>query len=217
MNREALEAPFPPELVKTRKGAFGQTLSYIEGVEYVRRLNNVFEAAWSYEVVSHQILFDSEVVVLGKLTADGVTKQAFGGSQITRTKESNQVVSIADDLKAAATDSLKKCCSLFGIGLHLYADENGRAASRNNANNQARPQTKGHNGQSNGNDRLSQRQLSAIWSLARKAGYSSDEIRQRCIESFNKSVEQLSKTDASSLIGDLSDELGDSAYNGSKS
>ena len=30
------------------------------------------------------------------------------------------MMSIADDLKAAATDALKKACSLFGIGLEAY-------------------------------------------------------------------------------------------------
>ena len=44
----------------------------------------------------------------------------FGGSDIARHRETQKPVSIADDLKAAASDALKKCATLFGIGLHLY-------------------------------------------------------------------------------------------------
>jgi hypothetical protein len=46
-----------------------------------------------------------------------------GGSSITRNRETGEVVSLADDLKAAATDALKKACSLLGIGLHLHAGD----------------------------------------------------------------------------------------------
>jgi hypothetical protein len=34
----------------------------------------------------------------------------------------NVIISLGDDLKAAATDCLKKCATLFGVGLHLYFD-----------------------------------------------------------------------------------------------
>lgn len=43
MNRAALEKPFPEELIKTRKGAFGKELSFIEAVHYIRRLNDAFD------------------------------------------------------------------------------------------------------------------------------------------------------------------------------
>lgn len=209
MNREMLEAPFPKELVKTRKGAFGQMLSYVEGIEYVRRLNDVFAASWSFEVVSHQIL-ENEVIVLGKLSVDGVVKQAFGGSQVTRTRDEGELVSLADDLKASATDSLKKCCSLLGVGLYLYADENGKGEKQNSGRRQhtRTSAVKGHG--DNGNNRISARQLSTIWSLARKAGYSSEDIRRRSIECFGAPPERISRPDASSLIS----ELGNTAFNG---
>jgi hypothetical protein len=44
-------------------------------------------------------------------------------SQITRKKDSGEVISLGDDLKAAATDALKKAATLLGVGLHLYSEE----------------------------------------------------------------------------------------------
>jgi hypothetical protein len=60
------------------------------------------------------------VLVLGKLTADNVVKCQFGSSKITRTKDTGEIISLADDLKAAGTDSLKKCATMLGVGLYLY-------------------------------------------------------------------------------------------------
>ena len=79
MNRDLLDRPFEAGLIKSRRGAFGQQISYVEGAEYVRRLNDAFEAEWSFEVVQHHV-HDTEVVVIGKLSADCIVKMAFGGS-----------------------------------------------------------------------------------------------------------------------------------------
>src|SRR5436309_3341261 len=51
--------------------------------------------------------------------------------------EGKALVSLGDDLKAAATDSLKKCATLFGVGLHLYFDQPYNEASSRNG--EARP------------------------------------------------------------------------------
>jgi hypothetical protein len=52
-----------------------------------------------------------------------IVKTQFGGAEIKRHASgprSGRPLSIADDYKAAASDSLKKCASLLGIGLDLY-------------------------------------------------------------------------------------------------
>ena len=120
MNRESLEEPFSPQQIKQRVGNFGQTLDYIEGHAVIQRLNDAFEGKWSFHVKSHEIL-ETEVVVLGELMAEGIIKMQFGSSSITRAKHSGEIISLADDLKAASTDSLKKCATMFGVGLHLYS------------------------------------------------------------------------------------------------
>ena len=122
--REILEAPFPPDAIKTRPGAYGGSLSYLEGHTIVQRLNEAFDGQWSFEVVTHQIL-DDEVLVLGKLKSEvaGVVKMAFGSSRITRDDRTGKPIALGDDLKAGATDALKKAATLLGVGLSLYSGQ----------------------------------------------------------------------------------------------
>jgi hypothetical protein len=72
MNRPLLEQPFAPAQIKQRQGRNG-LLDYVEGWSVIARLNEAFEGAWSFEVVAHEVR-DEEVLVLGKLAADGVVK-----------------------------------------------------------------------------------------------------------------------------------------------
>ena len=121
MNRTVLEKPFASEQIKQRKGRNGM-LDYVEGWSVIQRLNEAFEGAWSFEIPWHEIR-ETEVLVLGKLTADGITKTQFGASSVTRDRQTKDLVSVGDDLKAAATDALKKCATFLGVGLHLYAEK----------------------------------------------------------------------------------------------
>jgi hypothetical protein len=121
MNRQLLEKPFETTQIKQRKGRNG-LLDYVEGHSVIQRLNDAFAGAWSFEVVHHEIR-EEEVLVLGRLSADGISKMAFGGSQVTRERESGKAVSLGDDLKAAQTDCMKKCATFLGVGLHLYAEK----------------------------------------------------------------------------------------------
>jgi len=157
--------------------------------------------------VEHHVR-DNEVVVIGKLTAAAVTKMAFGGSSITVSRE-GEVISIADDLKAAATDALKKAASLLGVGLHLYSSDRpveaaspGNGAAKGNGQRNGNKHRDRANGTSNGN-RLTQRQLSAIWGMGRSLGLSADKIRERTVQVFGVQPEHLSKSDASSFITEL--------------
>jgi hypothetical protein len=126
MKREILERPFDTHLIKSRRGHSGKTFSYVEGAEYIRRLNEAFDGQWSFEIVEHRVK-PREVVVVGKLTAEGHVKCAFGGSSVTVSGHTGEPMNLADDLKAAATDALKKAASLFGIGLHLYSPDSAHA------------------------------------------------------------------------------------------
>ena len=99
MNRELLETPFTPAQIKQRKGRNGM-LDYVEGHSVIQRLNEALEGAWSFEIVQHEIRED-EVLVLAKLSAEGLVKMNFGVSQVTRERESGALVSLGDDLKSA--------------------------------------------------------------------------------------------------------------------
>lgn len=122
MNRELLQKPFDPTQIKQRKGRNGM-LDYVEGHTVIARLNEAFEGQWSFEIPWHDILEErGEILVLGKFSAEGVVKMQFGASQITRDKETKEIISLGDDLKAAGTDALKKCATFLGVGLHLYGE-----------------------------------------------------------------------------------------------
>ena len=198
MDREILERPFPKTLIKTHSNNQGREFSYVEGHEYIKRLNDAFDGDWSFEIEHHNIMTD-EVVVMGKLTAGGISKCAFGGVAIKRHRETGQPISLSDDLKAAATDALKKASSLLGVGLHLYGDE---PKDRGKPPVQSQQQV-----QKRSVPRLTQKQLNAIWSIGRALGISQEEVRRRVDQVYSVSPEDLSKQDASHLIGVLSNEL----------
>jgi len=54
-----------------------------------------------------------------------IVKEQWGGASIKRYSSTKAIISLGDDIKAATTDSLKKCASLLGIGLHLYDRDEG--------------------------------------------------------------------------------------------
>src|ERR1044071_9348964 len=181
MNREILEKPFMPEQIKRRQGTNGDVLDYIEGCAVIQRLNECFDAEWIFEIQDHRV-YDDEVVVLGNLTAQGVAKSQFGKSRIKRAKKDNSIISLGDDLKAAATDCLKKCATLFGVGLHLYFDTPGAA----NGNGKGQPQSENSNGNGSEVGRITAKQLSAIFSLAKARGWSNKQVRDFSQEMFGK-------------------------------
>ena len=135
MNRQILEKPFDQNQIKQREGHFGKMLDYIEGHAVIQRLNDAFEADWSFTIIRHEILKETdEVIVLGELKAGNVVKMQFGSSRITRARESGDIISLADDLKAAATDAVKKASTLLGVGLHLYRNDVPQPGNRNGDN-----------------------------------------------------------------------------------
>ncbi len=218
MNRELLEKPFQPNQIKQREGNFGKMLDYIEGHAVIERLNMVFEAEWSFSILEHRILEETdEALVVGQLRAGDVVKTQFGSSKITRARDSGEPISLADDFKAATTDSIKKCASLLGVGLHLYNGDkqaNGQnpnhnrrsyshqGRSTNYQNNRSRF-NKPTNGNGNGNGRLSSRQFKYIMRLADEAGLSKDDVDKETLQMFGSAVQFLSKADASTFIDKL--------------
>lgn len=200
MNRSVLEKPFPAEAIKTRKGPFGHDLSYVEAALYIKRLNEAFEARWSWRILEHREL-GSEVLVHGALEVDGIAKHAFGGSSVTTNKGTGEVVSIADDLKSAATDALKKACSMLGIGLDLYASQPDDQASRSPRLRAVPPENHQPPPERN---RLTAKQLRAIYAIAHAQGMSEGDLKRRCQDAYSVMPEYLTRMDASSLIESMS-------------
>jgi len=73
MNRELLEKPFDRDQIKRREGNFGKMLDYVEGHSIIQRLNDAFESNWSFAILKHEIVKETdEVVVIGELSAGGI-------------------------------------------------------------------------------------------------------------------------------------------------
>ncbi len=123
---QRLAAPFETTFRDQRGGV---ELEYITGEQCVSRLNQVLgPVGWSFVVREHGLNAEAdEIWVLGELTVtiDGVTatRQQFGSQKIKRARQTGNPLDIGFDLKGAATDALKKCASLVGVGLYLSRKE----------------------------------------------------------------------------------------------
>jgi len=198
----ALLRPFPNDKIKERPGHNGKALSYIEGHEVVLRLIDVFGLAWSFRVLEKDI-GNQQVIVLGELRVGDTVKQAFGGSDITRSRDGGNSISVADDLKSAATDALKKCATLFGVALHLYGDGTTTHHSDNGA-----PQPTPSNGNGSGGSRLTRKQLAYIHRLSQDAGMDRADLEALSRAGFGKTTAYLTTRQASDFIDQLQNQPG---------
>lgn len=120
----------PPEFIKQRVGPDGRMVDYVEVGYVVDRLNEAFGRLWDFEILDQQV-GNEQVWVKGQLKVwlapnFAITKTQFGGVPIkrfARGDKAGQVMDIANDLKAAAADSLKKCASYLGIARDVYWGE----------------------------------------------------------------------------------------------
>jgi hypothetical protein len=109
----------------------GIDLEYVTGEQVTSRLNQELGFMnWSFRITEHGISHEAdEAWVMGELTVtiDGQTavRQQFGSQKVKRKRSDERILDIGFDLKGAATDSLKKCASLIGVGLWLSAKEAG--------------------------------------------------------------------------------------------
>ena len=198
MNRELLEKPFDKEQIKQRKGSFGEMIDYVETHAVITRLNEAFDGQWSFEIISQETTAQ-EVIVSGKLTADGVSKCQFGSNKISLSKQ-GEIISVGDDWKAAASDCLKKCASLFGIGLHLYGAEKAtQPQDHTDAGKGMADKSKPKGGTT-----ISKEQLAQIKTLRTKIGWTPEQVQDKTKEMFGtEKVETLNPTMATAFIAFL--------------
>jgi hypothetical protein len=206
VDKKILTRPFPPELVRHRQGQGGKQLSYVPTFAVVERLNEGC-TEWSFEIVKHELVGD-EMIVIGKLAADGVVKMAFGGATVSRSRE-GFVVDLGDTAKAAASDALKKAASLLGVGLELHrggapATVTTSAANETKAQAPAAPAV---------GDRITTKQLAAIQSVTRKQDIGRDDLAAMLGERFSKGeLHALTKREASSFLSELIGSNGSGAH-----
>jgi hypothetical protein len=113
----------PEQFIKRRPGPSGVVLDYVEIGYVVNILNQAFGWDWDFRITEQQI-GRKQVWVRGELTVrlqeKVITKAQYGGADIKFNRSTGETVSIADDLKAAASDCLKKCASLLGVAGDIY-------------------------------------------------------------------------------------------------
>ncbi|GAC1317138.1 MAG: hypothetical protein NVSMB2_10530 [Chloroflexota bacterium] len=123
---QRLAAPFDAVFTDVRGGV---QLTYVTGEQVTRRLNDVLGVGgWSFRILKHDIHPEAdEAWCLGELTADvdgqTITRQQFGSQKLKRSRATGVPLDIGFDLKGAATDAMKKCASLLGVGLYLSRKE----------------------------------------------------------------------------------------------
>lgn len=142
---DRLSAQFAKPLQRTGPTG-GPMLDYLSGEQVISHLNDVLGVdGWEFRVLQHGHNQEAdEIWVLGELTAHfperSVVRQQFG-SQEVKHKRDGDILEIGFDLKGAATDALKKCASLIGVGLWLYA-KGGGTTSAPPPSRPAAPQTR---------------------------------------------------------------------------
>lgn len=146
----------PKQYLKKRPAKGGGEWTYVTGGYVRKVLNLMFGWDWDFEILDEKIFTESgEVVVKGRLTCrtNGRTiiKTQYGnkdiafkaqdvldengkpvyytdkyGKQKKKRQPSTIPLSIGNDLKAAATDALKKCAAEIGIAADVYNAEDFR-------------------------------------------------------------------------------------------
>lgn len=118
----------PKQYIKERPAKGGGKWQYVTG-GYVRKvLNLLFGWQWSFEILDEKILIEAgEVIVKGKLTAQvngrTIVKMQYGNKDIMFKRGTQNPLSIGNDMKAAATDCLKKCAAEIGVAADIYNAE----------------------------------------------------------------------------------------------
>ena len=103
--------------------------SYHTGEQIITHLNRVLGPEnWSFRILEIGEEEDSdECFCFGEITANVggvvVVKQDYGSQAFKRARSTGKFVSKWDDKKAAATDALKRCARLLGVGLDAWANE----------------------------------------------------------------------------------------------
>lgn len=123
----------PKDHLSERKAKGGGMWTYVTGTYVKKVLNLMFGWDWSFEIVEHNIdLIIKQCYVLGKLTINSggktIVKMQFGRADIKYLANwekgvkvvTDQPLDVGNDLKAAATDALKKCASEIGVASDVY-------------------------------------------------------------------------------------------------
>jgi hypothetical protein len=122
---QAILAPTPREIVKSRPGKGGGKWDYVPGWWFKKKANFVFGFSHDFEIVGERV-DGNFITVKGKLTVRNpktgdlvASKMDYGSSEI-KMKKSGGPLDIGNDFKAASTDAFKRCMVQFGFAMDVY-------------------------------------------------------------------------------------------------
>lgn len=124
----------PASMVYKRPAKGGGTWKYVKSADVILALNTTFGGFWDFSIITDEAtalemaVKTKSVVVRGRLTITNpstgvsVTREQYGRKDVTFKKGTNEPMDFGNDMKAAASDALKKCASQFGLFNDIYRD-----------------------------------------------------------------------------------------------
>jgi len=99
--------------------------TYVTGIYITKVLNYVFGWNWSFQIIDKGregdlVWVQGRLSILDKEGKVRMIKEQFGRADIKFKKNSKDPLDYGNDLKAASTDTLKKCASELGIAGDVY-------------------------------------------------------------------------------------------------
>jgi len=175
---------FPDNKIPKRPARGGMEVDYIPGWWFIEQLNALFGHLWDFEVMEQNI-GSKQIWVKGRLTVKlpgglTVSKTAFGGSDIKFKRETSEVIDIGDDLKAAATDAMKKAATLLGLAADIYG--------KRELIEQASPQGA---------------QLGALYKIGKSRNLSKEQVDDLCMQKYGKLPNEIETILVLGLIQEL--------------
>lgn len=115
----------PLDMIESREGRGGKVFYYLRHQYVTEILNQICRYDWDFRILRER-LEEDQVTVLGELTVRigdrEITKTQYGSAEVERFtsgKNQGKALSIGDAFKGAASDALKKCASMIGLGQDL--------------------------------------------------------------------------------------------------
>lgn len=116
----------PKSAIKERTGKGNAKWKYVSTHYMQKQLDLLTGFCNSFEIVDEKIT-ETQVIVKGRLTCQlgdkTITKMQYGRKDIIFRSGTKDSLDLGNDLKAAASDSFKKCCSMLGIARDIYSAE----------------------------------------------------------------------------------------------
>lgn len=124
----------PSSMIYKRPAKGGGKWKYVKSADVVMALNTIFGGFWNFSIITDEAtalemaVKTKSVVVRGRLTITNpstgvsVTREQYGRKDVAFRKGTNEPMDFGNDMKAAASDALKKCASQFGLFNDIYRD-----------------------------------------------------------------------------------------------